>query len=217
MPPKSVVRKLGSDVSLPPLEQTRSALSVGLAAMAERQKEAFDALSPDGHKMYSAIHSLNRYDILTNPDGEIACTQVKITGIHRKLNAALQDFSACFKKIEALVSPEIADEETAAKMVEQKNNLMHYSIKTAQFIKTISGDLVEQMKTLAKLEEEVVALEKIVLSDELLPNLENLRNATVTDVVTESEVAAVVTASEIEALIGKPGEDISPETCVELE
>ena len=206
MSPKSVIRKQGSDASLPPLEQTRSTLSIGLAVMAEKQKEAFDALSPDGNKMYSAIHNLNRYDSLTNPDGGIACTQDKITGIHRKLNAALKDFSACFKTIEAFVVPAAADEETAAKIAEQKNCLMHDATKTAQFIKTTSSDLVVQMETLTKFEEEVVALEKIVLSDDLLPNIENLNNAKVSSMVTEAEV---------KALIGKPGEEISLEDCVE--
>lgn len=205
MEPKAIVRKVGGEGSLPPLEQTRSALSIGLERMAAKQKAAFNDLSPEGNKLFGAIAAMSKYDALVGPKGLIAETHNRISVVQAKVEAAHHDFVCCLEEASsALVEcVEPPSTEVALSYMLKLRTADAVTIRSARALDAVSCEFNALIKKLREFEAEVVRLEPIVVGDEVIPDFKALREAP------QEKAQAANQGYEAKALLGEPVDVLS--------
>jgi hypothetical protein len=208
MEPKAIVRKVGGEGSLPPLEQTRSALSIGLERMASKQQAAFNDLSPEGSKLFGAITAMTRYNALVGPCGLIADTHGRILVVQAKVEAAHNDFLCCLEEASSVIV-EVFDgppsNDVAMAYMSKLRAADAVTIRSARALAAVSVELSTLIRKLREFEDEVIRLEPVVVGDDVIPDFKALREAP------QEKALAANQGNEAKVLLGEPVDVLSEE------
>lgn len=168
--PKPIVRKVGGEENLPPMDTQRSAFSLKLEQLGNKQKDAFKALSPDAIKMHEAIRDLDRFSALPQMI-DMVKTDLKKYSV--SMQAASRDFQ--HELIQSRVTDTVDEDGNPTRSHAADRDSLNKIRSVAIALDSIGLLLSLNYQKLCSLEAEYIALESKVIDDSLLPDFDRLQ------------------------------------------
>lgn len=172
--PKPIQRKEGGS-NLPPIETQMSPFSAKLSAMADQQKAAFSALSPNVKKLHDSIRDSERYAALIDPaTGIIACLKRDSVKCALRMSSAVAGFNKLNQDLD--LCDMVSDDGTQHRSPEMNAHAVSTLRVCGMTLATAGRDLSELVSRIFELENEAEQLEVKVMDDSNLPDFKALND-----------------------------------------